>query len=154
MKTFIRKNTWTKGECGWGNGYVIIPKNHILYKTDHSYLPVNLTSNLTFSDYVHKLPRIRETDISINNYGDWIVGFDTADPYYSFATKDFVELETNNLLSQLEKLANAIKLVQPKFGFVCPNCKEFSELPEEYYYSNLRKVVVCETCTNRCLTKV
>lgn len=47
MKTFaiIRKNTWiTRLNHGWGNGYVAIPKEHVLYNKSYNSVLMNCTN--------------------------------------------------------------------------------------------------------------
>ena len=59
MKSFIKENTWlTRGiiDFGWGNGYVIIPKDHPLngknYDEIHDLMPkLDVNGGLTFSKF-------------------------------------------------------------------------------------------------------
>lgn len=92
MKTpFIHlvQNTWfPEHMCGWGNGYVNLPKGHKYYGVYYDEIPVDVHGGLTFSE-------------QIGEY--WTVGFDTAHSgdtsnYWTF---DKVYEETVNLLEQL-----------------------------------------------------
>ena len=108
MKSFIKENTWlTRGiiDFGWGNGYVIIPKDHPLngknYDEIHDLMPkLVVNGGLTFSESADS---IDWEEIPEKNEGDWIVGFDTA--HYSDNlekwSKEKVQEEADNLKEQL-----------------------------------------------------
>jgi|ERR1700722_19801912 len=103
MKHFIKKNTWlTMTNCGWGNGYVIIPQGHFLHGKDYDSIDVEVHGGLTFSE---KASDCKDwTDLSEEDKEGWIVGFDTAHlgDTPENCNKEFVERETLYLKAQLE----------------------------------------------------
>jgi len=114
MKAIIRKITWLDRrfmEFGWGNGYVIIPKDHILHGKDYDHINVDIHGGLTFSDLITKdfMKRWNEDEQDENSKlknedeGCWIIGFDTAHPGDSLINwpKEEVKKETENLLNQV-----------------------------------------------------
>lgn len=53
--TFIRENTWLQRgfiNCGWGNGYVLIPEGHPLHGEHYDKIDVDVNGGLTFSELV------------------------------------------------------------------------------------------------------
>jgi len=91
---------------GWGNGYVLLPKEHPLhgksYDEIHPLIPsLNVHGGLTFST---KASTLTWEKLPKHNKTDWVVGFDTAhfndDPVVW--TKARVLEETRRLKEQLE----------------------------------------------------
>ena len=88
-------------DCGWGNGYVIIPEGHPLHGRHYDDIDVDVHGGLTWSESAKGLdwPEIKEEDKS-----GWVVGFDTA--HYKDSLSSWprlrVEAETENLKKQLE----------------------------------------------------
>ena len=82
MKAFIKENTHyersTYMDFGWGNGYVVIPKGHVLhgvnYDKIHELANIEINGGLTFSDTVDTLSW---KEIPEGSEGGWVVGFDT-----------------------------------------------------------------------------
>lgn len=107
MKTAILKNTWLTREFiefGWGNGYVIIPKEHKLHGVHYDDINVYVHGGLTFSELVD-LEIIETFGLDIEDEGKWCVGFDTAhynDNLLNWS-KERVEEETQYLKEQLLK---------------------------------------------------
>lgn len=108
MKYFIREfynNTVLYNNKGWGNGYVIIPKEHALHGKHYDEINdyINVHGGLTFSDPASDLLGDWE-EVDENDIEGWIIGFDTA--HYGdtleYWTKERVEEETKNLLKQIE----------------------------------------------------
>jgi hypothetical protein len=118
--TFIVENTWLKKDLpksmlnslafdvGWGNGYVIVPKEHPIYKIHYDNINVDINGGLTFSRLVEDL--IKSNWKGFDNItipeelkNGWIVGFDTA--HYGDTlerwSKEAVEAETERLKEQL-----------------------------------------------------
>lgn len=82
IPSFIRENTWlprdTMMDFGWGNGYVILPKEHPCFGMDYDNMyDINCESELTFSATAEDCiwPEVEEK-YRTKDY--WIVGFDTA----------------------------------------------------------------------------
>ena len=108
MRHFIKENTWLTGiSTGWGNGYVILPKNHKWNGKDYDELNeiINVHYGLTFAEKADNLindthwPEITEDDKS-----GWVIGFDTAhmgDDLDKWP-KSEVEKETLRLKKQCE----------------------------------------------------
>lgn len=109
MKSFIKENTWLRRgtiDFGWGNGYVIIPKDHPLngksYCEIHDLIPqLEVNGGLTFSESADDLDW---EEIPEKNEGDWIVGFDTAHIWNTQVdwSKYRVQEETERLKEQLQ----------------------------------------------------
>lgn len=118
MKAIVRENTWLpreveglsfKMDFGWGNGYVLIPEDHGLYKYHYDIINkyVDVHGGLTYSDLVDekmiKLFNLEEEDLN-----KWMVGFDTChweDTLLRWP-KEEVQRETDNLAKQLDLLCN------------------------------------------------
>lgn len=112
MKAIVKENiNFTREnfmDFGWGNGYVIIPKEHKLYGKDYdeiqqSSIPtLEINGGLTFSAYAQELdwPEIPEKDKD-----GWVVGFDTMHAWDTLEawSKEKVLEEAENLKQQLEK---------------------------------------------------
>jgi hypothetical protein len=110
MKTFIKKITWLsrkskygipKMEFGWGNGYVVISKEHPLYGKTHDELNefLDIHGGITFSDYAKGI--IKRKGI---NDDDWVIGFDTChyDDTLENWPKEKVKEETKKLKKQIK----------------------------------------------------
>lgn len=105
MKTVILENTWlTRGliDFGWGNGYVIIPKDHKLHGVHYDDINVDVHGGLTFSELVDT-QMMEKFGLDTEDIGKWCVGFDTA--HYSDNllnwSKERVKEETEYLFQQL-----------------------------------------------------
>lgn len=112
LKTFVRKNTWLRQhmglDFGWGNGYVLIPKEHPCYGVHYSDILVDIHGGLTWSaplseDWVRDVPDLTSADV-----GMWCVGFDTA--HYEDTLlrwpQEAVEAETQRLCKQLQLITS------------------------------------------------
>lgn len=93
MKPYIKliKNTWIK-DAGWGNGYVVIPKDHPFWGAPYECLPIGyIHGGLTYSEPED------------NGHEGWCVGFDTC--HYGDTkenwTRDRVLQEANKLLKEM-----------------------------------------------------
>lgn len=95
---------------GWGNGYVVIPKDHPLngldYDTIHDKYDIDVHGGLTFSASAKEL---KEENWLPNNIevkdGDWIIGFDTGhygDSLSRWPSEESVIDEANRLAEQIE----------------------------------------------------
>ena len=106
MKHFIKETTHFKRtksfDFGYGNGYVLIPKNHPLHGIHYDNINVNVHGGLTFSslvtDDMRKYWELDEEDI-----GCWCIGFDTlhAEDTLDYWTKERVLEETEKLKEQI-----------------------------------------------------
>jgi hypothetical protein len=101
LKSFtIKRNPIPYMETGWGNGYVILPKDHPYYGMHYDEIPVNVHGGLTYSEKGSDNPNIsQDEDV-------WVVGFDTAhlnDNLHNW-DEDAVNKETARLLAQLEAI--------------------------------------------------
>jgi hypothetical protein len=88
---------------GWGNGYVLLPINHVYYEVDYNNIPVSVHGGLTYSkmvdiDIVHNFNNLTEEDI-----GYWMIGFDTSQYGDSIESwpKEAVQREDERLRDQL-----------------------------------------------------
>lgn len=105
MKTFIRENTWLQRgfiNCGWGNGYVLIPEGHPLHGEHYDKIDVDVNGGLTFSELVDD-DMIETCGLNQEDKGMWCVGFDTAHGWDTLEDwpKEAVQAETVKLLEQL-----------------------------------------------------
>ena len=111
MITIIRENTWSPNVSGlehaWGNGYVVIPKGHLLHGVDYDEIEVDVHYGLTFGRYAEELDWDELKDVPQKYKDGWIVGFDTC--HYQDTsknwTKERVQEETNRLRRNLKKLS-------------------------------------------------
>ena len=109
LKTIIIENTWLSGmEHGWGNGYVLLPKNHKYHGVHYDEIEVNVHGGLTYAVKVtEELLNNKKYPLSkVLNKKDidkWIIGFDTChgEDNQSNWSKEAVEQETENLKNQL-----------------------------------------------------
>jgi len=105
MKTFVKENNWLPRvfmDFGWGNGYVLIPKDHPLHGKHYDEISVDVHGGLTFSELVDS-EMIEFWGLSKKDEGKWCVGFDTAhcsDTLLDWP-KEKVEKETQWLKQQL-----------------------------------------------------
>jgi len=105
MKTFVLPIDWLIGvNTGWGNGYVIIPKDHKLYGVNYDHINVDVHGGLTFAQDVGHLKNNDHWKDSLEGIDEgWVVGFDTA--HYQDnsinCSKEFVLAETERLKEQL-----------------------------------------------------
>jgi hypothetical protein len=105
MKTRLVKNTWVPMgfNAGWGNGYVIVPKEHPLHGVHYNALyHVEVHGGLTFSEEI-TADNIEHFDLTPEDIGSWCFGFDTAhcgDSLDNWSKED-VQRETDDLLQNL-----------------------------------------------------
>ena len=122
MKWFVRKSNlriYMKDipdilKTGWGNGYVIIPVGHPMYKSHEVYFyDLEVHGGITYVSRVLDNRNWKElSDISVNN-SDLIIGFDTAHAYSSafMSTKEAVIQETLRLEKQIRLLMRNYKYI-------------------------------------------
>jgi hypothetical protein len=94
-------------DFGWGNGYVVIPKGHVLngksYDEIHELIPnLQVNGGLTFSDTADTMTW---KEIPKGSEGGWVIGFDTAHSWDKLEnwSQEQVMLEVLNLKEQLQK---------------------------------------------------
>jgi hypothetical protein len=106
-------------DFGWGNGYVIIKKDHQLWGSDYNSVSVNVHGGITFANSVHhfymmvngeKEPKLKEQleNLPLKYKGGWMFGFDTV--HYGDSLEKWphrrVRLEAEKLQKQLENYGN------------------------------------------------
>jgi hypothetical protein len=111
------ENTWIKRggiflHSGWGNGYVVIPKDHPFHGLHYHVINhfVSVHGGLTFSEYCSK-ENMLQFHLDENDIGKWIVGFDTGhfgDDENTW-NKGAVQAETDYLLAQIAINSNIDK---------------------------------------------
>ena len=107
MKTLIKEHhfgtSFLSIYCGWGNGYVLIPKGHPAWGKHYDDIDVDVHEGLTFAQDV--TPKLMEhfSGLSDEDMGMWCVGFDTAHYGDNIENwpKRMVEAETEYLKNQL-----------------------------------------------------
>ncbi len=103
IKSFVLENTWLMGmDVGWGNGYIVIPKDHPWYMKDYDEIDVDVHCGLTFGRLIDKA----EKDNPFYPYlGEYVIGFDTAHYQDNLQNcpKEYVEAETEKLKQQAIK---------------------------------------------------
>ena len=100
MQAYIKlvKTTWLgqSFDKGWGNGYVILPKEHPFHGYDYDFITqfVNVHSGLTYASSED------------NGHGGWCIGFDTMHLWDTSEKWPYeaVKEETLRLLDQMVKL--------------------------------------------------
>lgn len=120
MKIFIRENTMRSivnekisnlfkelKFGGWGNGYVLIPKEHSLYgkSTEELHkLGIIVHGGITFNAAITK-NMIVNLELNEEDLEKWCVGFDTNhfDDDLTYWSKERVYEEAENLKNQLIK---------------------------------------------------
>ena len=91
MKTALVENTWLRTpektdwirddrpepkftfDCGWGNGYVLIPEGHPLHGTHYNNINVDVHGGLTFSELVTE-EMLEIFNLEKEDIGKWCVG--------------------------------------------------------------------------------
>lgn len=81
-KCLIQRNTYTS--FGHLNGYVFVPKGHILYGKHYDDIQggkyhLDVHGGLTFSDFGHYIGNGSQSDKDAEDY--WLLGFDMAHAY-------------------------------------------------------------------------
>lgn len=76
MKCFIKKSR-LHNESGWGNGYVVLPKGHPYNGVHYNDIPINIHGGLTFSKSVEDLILQDWDELTPEDIGGWVIGFDT-----------------------------------------------------------------------------
>lgn len=107
MRTLIRENTWlSRGiiDCGWGNGYVLIPEGHPLHGKRYNDIEVGVHGGLTFSELVDEEMIKNWDELTEADKGMWMIGFDTAHAWDNLSTcpKEYVQNEADRLLEQVK----------------------------------------------------
>lgn len=120
MKWIVKENDWywekipeefrnrLGFEIGWGNGYVIVPKEHPLFGKSYYELSehVSVHGGLTFGQIINdKIVELFNLDK--DDLGSFLYGFDTAHYEDNLLKwpKELVEKETQDLANQLEQYA-------------------------------------------------
>lgn len=91
---------------GWGNGYVILDKEHPLYGKHYMEIEgISVHGGLTFSNYISE-SMIKSWDIPEEYKGMYMIGFDTfhAGDTEEYWTKERVQEEADNLLEQCKSM--------------------------------------------------
>lgn len=110
MKTFIKEITWLDGlDCGFANGYVIIPKGHKAHGLDYDDIKVSVHGGLTFARPINELLEVKNEGVNWDELTNedkdgWLVGFDTCHvgDNKNNCNKEYVLGEVSSLKSQLE----------------------------------------------------
>ena len=107
LKHFVQELTHLKNsgvECGWGNGYVILPPHHPYYEVEYDYIDVNVHGGLTYSRKITNDTIELFHALDTDDVGCWLVGFDTT--HYGDTelnwSMEAVMRETERLVTQLE----------------------------------------------------
>lgn len=106
MKTLVLENKHLDRslmDFGWGNGYVIIPKEHRLHGLDYDDIDVDIHGGLTFSKLVDE-KMTSKFNLEPSDIGSWCIGFDTCHYEDSLLewTKERVEEEVEKLRLQID----------------------------------------------------
>lgn len=91
---------------GWGNGYVLIPKHHPYWGKHYEDIPVTVHGGLTFGAHITNEKLDWFDELTKEDIGYYMVGFDTAhygDDTYT-CPKEYVIKETQSLHDQLKEL--------------------------------------------------
>lgn len=103
-------------EVGWGNGYVLLPKDHIFYGIHYDEINqhIHVHGGLTFSSLVDEDLK-NNFGLEDSDIGSWIIGFDTAHYRDNLTTwpKERVQRETEALRRRLEDLQSLTQIQSP-----------------------------------------
>lgn len=106
---FIIKNNYNKYyQCGYGNGYVILPPGHRYYGVDYEHIECSVHGGLTFSKSVKDIKHTMFDFKSHNIEDGWVIGFDTChynDSLENFPKSRVIE-EVMNLKKQMYQVKN------------------------------------------------
>lgn len=112
LKVIVKENTWMKSthftlDHGWGNGYVLLPADHPYHGAHYDEIPVEVHGGLTFSTEVDEVMVEDWPELSKEDIGGWLVGFDTAHAYDTISRwpKENVVTEAEQLRDQLSLAA-------------------------------------------------
>ncbi len=118
--SFVRENTWLPGmRHGWGNGYVVIFKGHLMYGKNYNEVPVNIHGGLTYSESVNSaMENGNFPELTEEMKDGWVFGFDTAHYCDDMERwpKEAVEKETEDLKSQFVELSPDFPVYPFKFS--------------------------------------
>jgi hypothetical protein len=108
IKSFTIENTWFSvlRSHGWGNGYAIVPPGHPAHGKSCNEINVDVHGRLTLAVSTDQEWKYLPEGTPKNH---WVVGFDTThhgDTMKNWS-KEAVEVETQRLVEQLEKMVNA-----------------------------------------------
>lgn len=109
MKIIIREQKeWSRRtfDFGWGNGYVLIPKDHPLHGTYYDDINIDVHGGLTFSDLVDA-NMIEKWELDAGDEGKWCVGFDTA--HYS---DNLIDWPKERVQEEAERMCNQLKEIK------------------------------------------
>lgn len=90
-------------DFGWGNGYVILPKGHPMHGKDYMDIDADVNGGLTFSKLVDDQLIERIPELTTEDKGGWMVGFDTCHAFDTLRRwpKEEVQKEADRLMEQL-----------------------------------------------------
>lgn len=71
LKAAVVPITWLGPDVGWGNGYVLLPKEHPWYGMEYEEIPVDIHGGLTYTGYWEDAPEQADRE-------KWWIGFDCA----------------------------------------------------------------------------
>lgn len=112
MKHIIKETTHIKRkyegldfelDFGWGNGYVLLEKDHKYYNVDYDKIPVYVHGGLTYGNIITEDNLNRWSELEKDDIGKYMIGFDTMhyNDTLQFWSKERVEEETIFLKNQL-----------------------------------------------------
>jgi hypothetical protein len=113
LRRIFQKNSivsMLRNECGWGNGYVLLPTNHPFYGVDYDDIRINVHGGLTYgqkfdsSTFFELIKNLKYFgDLSEENYkrfdGYWMIGFDT-----SHARDNLINCDFNYVVNEVASL--------------------------------------------------
>jgi|SRR3990167_3032617 len=105
MKIALCEITWLPSNvCGWGNGYVVLDKDHKYFGKHYDDIPVDAHGGLTYSSMIDEEMITRFIGLNKEDIGKFMIGFDTAhlgDTKEKW-TKEKVKEEAERLMEQLK----------------------------------------------------
>ena len=101
IRWFIKKMDWempsySRFSLGWGNGYIVLPKEHPWFGKDYNEIEVDVHGGLTFAEFGKNLQSWSE--LKTDDYDKYVIGFDTG--HGTYFSKEEVEQETLRLYKQ------------------------------------------------------
>jgi hypothetical protein len=86
---------------GEGNGYVLIPQGHVFFGKSYDDIDVNVHGGLTFAELVDEELVPMYSELSHDDIGFWMVGFDTC--HFGDNSQNWNEKNVRDETSELAK---------------------------------------------------
>jgi len=110
LKAYTKAGIASPLDVGWGNGYVVIPKDHPWFNVEEHLMPVNVNGGITFSSIINLEMLEIWKELDEQDIGDYLIGFDTGhynDTFKKWPKKRVIQ-ETIELERQIRSLGERV----------------------------------------------